>query len=269
MNITVATDNKNPFPLQLSPETDVGTLKMVLEADAGIPSAQMRILFNGNDIQNNNAATLGSLGVNAGALLYVTRIQQQPRQPQQQQLRQQPTATTTRSGTPLSPENYIGLTFEDVPENCDPLVLREIIRVNPPMMTQLEHGNPDLAKAAANDNPQAFVEVLTNQNRARQQRHHQQQAELAALHRRVEENPYDIEAQKRVEEIIRARNVESNHKLAREHLPEAFTRVCMLYINAEVNGVPLKAFVDSGAQNTIMTQACAERAGIMRLIDTR
>lgn len=52
-------------------------------------------------------------------------------------------------------------------------------------------------------------------------------------------------------------------------MPEVFGHINMLYINASVNKVPIQAFVDSGAQSTIMSQSLAERCGLMRLVDKR
>ena len=86
---------------------------------------------------------------------------------------------------------------------------------------------------------------------------------------RLNANPLDLDAQRRIEELIRLEQVQRNMEQALELNPESFGRVIMLYIDCEINGVPVKAFVDSGAQITLMSQQTAERCGILRLVDRR
>ena len=42
--------------------------------------------------------------------------------------------------------------------------------------------------------------------------------------RRLELNPMDVDAQRKLEDLIRLQNVESNRQLALEHTPEVFFR---------------------------------------------
>lgn len=78
---------------------------------------------------------------------------------------------------------------------------------------------------------------------------HEQAAALARLH----QNPLDLDTQRRIEQLIQERRIDENMTHALEYHPEAFASVTMLYVPCQVNGIPLKVFVDCGAQATIST----------------
>ena len=70
---------------------------------------------------------------------------------------------------------------------------------------------------------------------------------------------YSLDNQRKIEEAIKNENINNNRNLAMENIPESFVAVCMLYVRISINDTPIMAFVDSGAQSTIMSIKCAEK----------
>ena len=85
--------------------------------------------------------------------------------------------------------------------------------------TSHNQAQPEIAAAAQSD-PARFAELL-RQTSARQ-------LEADREIQRLNSNPYDIEAQSRIEEAIRQQAVMENLEHALEYSPESFGRVTML-----------------------------------------
>ncbi|MCP9262954.1 Protein DDI1-like protein 2 [Dirofilaria immitis] len=82
-------------------------------------------------------------------------------------------------------------------------------------------------------------------------------------------DPTNAEGQRLIAEQIQRENIDFSHQFAMEHMPEAYIPVSMLFIKMKINGVEVKAFVDSGAQVSILSDSIAQRCNLMRLVDKR
>eukprot|EP01055_Gregarina_sp_Pseudo9_P000911 Gregarina_sp_Pseudo_9__910@NODE_1584_length_1478_cov_41_454482_g1469_i0_p1_GENE_NODE_1584_length_1478_cov_41_454482_g1469_i0NODE_1584_length_1478_cov_41_454482_g1469_i0_p1_ORF_typecomplete_len439_score107_15Asp_protease/PF09668_10/2_3e49gagasp_proteas/PF13975_6/7_4e14RVP_2/PF08284_11/1e11Asp_protease_2/PF13650_6/5_1e10UBA/PF00627_31/1_1e08RVP/PF00077_20/5_5e07ubiquitin/PF00240_23/1_6e06Peptidase_A2B/PF12384_8/4_5e05Peptidase_A2B/PF12384_8/1_8e03UN_NPL4/PF11543_8/7_4e05UN_NPL4/PF11543_8/6_8e03Ubi len=237
--INLATDDP-PTMLECDPSTDIGTLKSLIEVETRVPYLRQRIILPGKDEHEiHEQDTLQALGVRDGDLI-----------------------TMADKGRSTSPTR----TGEDA--DYTPLAhqLMEKTRDDPTFRRTLQERQPDLATAVASRDVPRVASMLRDAWRPR--------ADMAARQidpraLRALQDPMSPEAQQFMFERIRQEQIDQNFQFAQEYLPESFGQVAMLYVQIEVNNIPLRAFVDSGAQTTIMSEACASRCGLDRLIDRR
>ncbi|TKA82921.1 hypothetical protein B0A55_01321 [Friedmanniomyces simplex] len=237
------TDIFELITLDLPPGLSVGDLKGFVHAETHLPQAAQQFYLNNTPIAGDDK-TLEEAGIKDGDMLAMLMRQSEPQNSMGAQRRQQQRRPAGQGSHEIE-------------------TTRLSILGNPQAMAQVREQRPALAEAI-NDSGR-FREVWENMMREDQDREQERQEQMALLN----EDPFNVEAQRKIEEMIRQESVQENLQFAYEHNPEVFGRVTMLYIPVEVNRRPVKAFVDSGAQTTIMSPSCAETCGIMRLIDKR
>ncbi|XP_078695575.1 protein DDI1 homolog 2-like isoform X1 [Branchiostoma floridae x Branchiostoma belcheri] len=280
MKLTVYTLDDKMFTLDVAAELELENFKALCEFECGgIPAREIAILNNGVPLRDDKK-TLGAFGLKDGDVVVLQRMRNQQATPQGQ-----PAAA---GGLPFS--NMFDFSNIQVPgtasssssqqasrsqqrppparqpqrpaEEPDPASLLELLRNSPHDRALLKERNPPLSEAVESGDLAKFTEVLTQQRKERAEKEAQRIRLLTA-------DPFDPEVQRLINEEIQQKNIEENMNVAMEEMPESFGQVVMLYIDCMVNGHPVKAFVDSGAQMTIMSKACAERCNIMRLVDKR
>lgn len=256
------------FSLQVDPDFELQNFRALCELESGIPAAESQIVFAERPLTDNHRS-LASYGLKDGDVVILQQVDNVeapfPGLPRidfssiavpgtSNQPQPSPAAPGSRQSPPELPSSPQGLD--------NPALLRDMLLANPHELSLLKERNPPLAEALLSGDLEKFTRVLVEQQQDRARRERERIRLFSA-------DPFDLEAQAKIEEDIRQQNIEENMTIAMEEAPESFGQVVMLYINCKVNGHPVKAFVDSGAQMTIMSQACAERCNIMRLVDRR
>ena len=257
MQVTVTTLTGEFFSLEVHEDLELENFKAFCEAESGVPAKEMVIMLNEVVLKDDKKA-LKEYGVKDGDMVVM------------EQLKKQEAGASSLPGTGLKLPDFSKIRMPGAggqagpstsKKEDDPAWISQMLKSNPNQLAMLKQNNPRLAEALEND-PEEFAKMLKEQQKAKLERENVRLRLQTA-------DPMDMEAQKLIAEEIAQKNVEQNMEMAMEYSPETFGSVVMLYINCVVNGHPIKAFVDSGAQVTIMSQAAAERCNIMRLVDKR
>jgi DNA damage-inducible protein 1 len=215
---------------------------MIMEAETGCPSSSQVVMLNGKVIDGDDS-TLEAAGFTDDCLVILERrLAASSGAPRQQQ--QANPGEMNPDGSAKYPELLLDYLGQGVGVDRLPPVLADAVKKR------------DVAAM------QSALKSLHEATRKRQE-------EEERFMRLAAEDPMNIEVQQKLEEIIRQKNIEENFEKAMEHNPEAFATVSMLYVDMTVNGVKQPAFIDSGAQMSIMGKTTAEKCGLLRLMDTR
>ncbi|OAD54234.1 Protein DDI1 like protein 2 [Eufriesea mexicana] len=272
MKVTVTTLSDDIFVLDVTEDMELESFKALCEIESNVPVHEMVIAFNGLPLMNDKES-LKDHGIQDGDVVILQHMHQSGAELNLHPFNgaipmldfssiRVPGASNSRQSSASSSSIARIQNPKNPRKEDDPEKIRDMFLANPGQLALLSQNNPKLASALLSGSLERFTTVLRKQIKLREE-HEAQRLKM------MNADPFDAEAQLFIAEDIKQKNIEANMKAAMEYNPETFGSVVMLYINCKVNGFPVKAFIDTGAQSTIMSDACAERCHMMRLVDTR
>lgn len=259
MKVAVSTEEGAVFSVEVTLDLVLKDLKAILEIETDEKPDQM-VLFHNAVCMSEEEKSLREYNVQDGDVIQLT-VTHPSTAPQGVHL---PNIDWGSIQVPAS-RHHPSQTAESAHQRADPDDPEEVRRhflSHPNELAMLRQQNPRLAQALEGEDTELFRQTLQRQVQAVRDVERQRIRMLNA-------DPMDPDVQQRIAQDIQQKNIEENMQAAIEYTPESFSNVVMLYIQIKVNGVPVKAMVDSGAAGTIMSDRCAKECGVMRLVDRR
>ncbi|KAH9255458.1 hypothetical protein BASA81_006577 [Batrachochytrium salamandrivorans] len=234
----------------------------------GLPRSGLAWVCDGKLVSTTNKSLpLMQTGLGNHALVVLTRTnnQQQPRA----------ASLSTMKKKQKTAVHFPGMGFEDVLRyNPNPRFAVQVLRSHPELIREMGFHNPQLAQriqTASSDKEAGEIlgEIIVASEFARTMSKFEEEAMEADMAQKLKTNPADAAAKQYFDKKTNDQLLRQQSDLVMQEYPETLFPVLMLYIDTEINQTHVKAFVDSGAQTSVMTLECAKRCGISHLIDSR
>ena len=178
-------------------------LKAVIQSDTNLPPASQHLYHNGQ-LLIDESKTLEELRIVEGDMLAM-------------HVRSTASPTTARGAGPSQGRQQQqggNIAPGRRRRGPDPEMMRLRMLGDPRMLAEIRNSNPELASVVQDS--RRFAEVWDQVQRQQEETELQKQREIAALN----EDPFNLEAQAKIEEIIRQEAVMENLQNALEHNPE-------------------------------------------------
>ncbi|KAG0443547.1 hypothetical protein HPB47_014796 [Ixodes persulcatus] len=291
MKLTVTTLSGELYMLDVGAEMELENLKALCEYESSIPAREMVVMHEGRPLLDDKRS-LSAHSIKDGDVLLIQHL-----------VPPQPSQASSSSGTELSLGGGAATQGEE-----DPAFIRDMILKSPEQLALLKHNNPQLADALLTGDLDTFTRVLNEQQKEKADRdrhririmnadpfdpeaqrliaeeirqqnidsnmeaameyHPESFGQVVMLYINCRVNGHPVKA------FIDS-GKDSSSGLA--HHVEFLFSICSTIMPERVSDRQsyriFTLFVDDFwlhcAQTTIMSQACAERCAIMRLVDPR
>ena len=216
--------------LQVSGDMTIGLLKVVVSTEMSVPAENMTLSFQGV-VLADDAKTLRDCSITEHQVIQVSSgsgLSGAAVTNTSAQVSASASGSSSSSSLSDSTETLVdpSLRMDMLPGNLDPRRFHDIVRLNPQLLAEIEYTNSELAQAMREDDFSKTRGLLIQYQMSSYQRKRKQAAEDQKLN----DNPFDADAQNVIQERIRLENVARNRELAMQHHPESFSRVLSKFV---------------------------------------